>query len=169
MDKKELKHPKAERHEEVKTACNCGPECTCGCQEGKECHCNDGCHCCHCGCGCGCPCQKKAAKLLGAILIFALGFFSAKVIGCKPCMMGHKPCPKMSMQAPHFPNYAGGNGDTIIIINTDGKPDVQHFLGGHHGKKPHFFHDKHKKHHKHDIAGNIGNAPKNPQQDDPAE
>lgn len=148
MDKKEHKHPKPEaHHEEIKASCSCGQECTCGCQEGKECHCGENCH--HNCCGCGCPCQKKAAKLLGAILIFALGFFSAKVIGCKPCMMGHKPCPKMGMQAPHFPSYTDGAGNTIIIINTDGKPDMKDFLGGHHGKKHHF--DKHKKHHKHNM------------------
>lgn len=33
--------------------CNCSPNCTCGCQEGKECTCNGECTCddsCDCGC-----------------------------------------------------------------------------------------------------------------------
>lgn len=47
--------------------CNCGPDCTCGCQEGKECTCDDCCDCgcgscdcdcdCDCGCDCGCDCD----------------------------------------------------------------------------------------------------------------
>ncbi len=41
--------------------CNCGPDCTCGCQEGKECTCQDeSCICgnesekCEDNCTCGC-------------------------------------------------------------------------------------------------------------------
>ena len=153
MDKKEPKHLKEEHsHPKKEATCNCGPDCKCGCQEGGECHCGEN-GCCHCGCGC--PCKRKAAKLLGAILIFALGFCAAKVIGCKPCMKRF-PCPKAGMNAPMpmMPHYTDGAGNTIIIINTDGNADVSRFLG-----KPH--HDcncgekcdchknhKHGKHHK---------------------
>ena len=52
----------------------------------------------------------------------------------------------MSMQAPHLPHYTEGTGNTIIIINTDGKPDIKHILGNHHDKKHHIFHGKHMKH-----------------------
>ena len=38
-----------------KKTCNCGPDCTCGCQEGKECTCGDGCN---CGSDCTCGCQE---------------------------------------------------------------------------------------------------------------
>ena len=40
-----------------KEKCNCGPDCTCGCQEGKECTCNDE----KCGCddNCTCGCQEE--------------------------------------------------------------------------------------------------------------
>jgi cell fate (sporulation/competence/biofilm development) regulator YlbF (YheA/YmcA/DUF963 family) len=38
-----------------KKSCNCGPDCTCGCQEGKECTCGDGCG---CGSDCTCGCQE---------------------------------------------------------------------------------------------------------------
>lgn len=34
--------------------CNCGPNCTCGCQEGKECTCNG-----DCNCDCGCQDDKN--------------------------------------------------------------------------------------------------------------
>ena len=30
-----------ENNMEEKKKCNCGPDCTCGCQEGKECTCED--------------------------------------------------------------------------------------------------------------------------------
>lgn len=33
--------------------CNCGPDCTCGCQDGEPCTCNHECDC-EDGCGCGC-------------------------------------------------------------------------------------------------------------------
>jgi hypothetical protein len=43
--------------------CNCKPDCTCGCQEGKECTCNDPeCNCgdnCDCGPECDCGCHKE--------------------------------------------------------------------------------------------------------------
>lgn len=43
--------------------CNCGPDCTCGCQEGKECTCEGECTCgCHEGeeCTCGCHAEETA-------------------------------------------------------------------------------------------------------------
>ena len=41
--------------EKEEKVCNCSSDCTCGCQEGKECTC-DGCHCddCHCDDECDC-------------------------------------------------------------------------------------------------------------------
>ena len=61
---------------ENKKKCCCGPDCKCGCQEGKECTCNENCACgcreggiCTCGDKCGC---KKNKKLMGAGLL-ALG------------------------------------------------------------------------------------------------
>ncbi len=48
---------------EEEKKCNCGPDCTCGCQEGKECTCNDPeCNCgdnCDCGPECDCGCHKE--------------------------------------------------------------------------------------------------------------
>ncbi len=41
--------------------CNCTPDCTCGCQEGKECTCDGSCdETCECGCheGKECTCEK---------------------------------------------------------------------------------------------------------------
>ena len=156
MDKKEPKHLKEEHsHPKKEATCNCGPDCKCGCQEGGECHCGEN-GCCHCGCGCGCGCKKRAAKLLAALLIFALGFFTAKVFGCKPCMRSF-PCPKTGFHAPmpHAPEMTDGNGNTIIIINTDGSADVSRFLGHKHGKNGcdchHDKHQKAEKHHKHHL------------------
>ena len=44
-----------------KNSCNCSTDCTCGCQDGKECTCGNNCHCDeHCDCGChdnNCGCQ----------------------------------------------------------------------------------------------------------------
>ena len=37
--------------------CNCGPDCKCGCQEGKECTCKD--EKCKCGCGDDCKCDEN--------------------------------------------------------------------------------------------------------------
>lgn len=42
---------------EKEKKCNCGPDCTCGCQEGKECTCHD--EACKCGCGEECHCDEK--------------------------------------------------------------------------------------------------------------
>lgn len=38
--------------------CNCSPDCTCGCQEGKECTCKDNCKCDE-NCTCGCQNDKE--------------------------------------------------------------------------------------------------------------
>ena len=40
------------------TKCSCGPECTCGCQEGMECTCEGNCTCGE-DCTCGCCDEKK--------------------------------------------------------------------------------------------------------------
>ena len=49
-----------------KEKCNCGPDCTCGCQEGKECTCTDEkCNCtdeCECDDTCTCGCKDKENK-----------------------------------------------------------------------------------------------------------
>lgn len=50
------------KEENKKTKCNCDEDCTCGCQEGKECtcedeHCNCGCHDHECDDTCDCGCQ----------------------------------------------------------------------------------------------------------------
>ena len=37
--------------------CNCGPNCKCGCQEGKPCTCDGSCQCNDENCNCGC--QEK--------------------------------------------------------------------------------------------------------------
>jgi len=47
-----------------KEKCNCTPDCTCGCQDGKECTCEGECTCdenCTCGCQDGeeCTCNKE--------------------------------------------------------------------------------------------------------------
>ena len=50
---------------EEKKKCNCGPDCTCGCQDGKECTCDGNCKCDeNCTCGCHdkegkCTCNDK--------------------------------------------------------------------------------------------------------------
>lgn len=44
----------SKKEEEKK--CNCSPDCTCGCQEGKECTCTD--EKCQCGCGDDCKCDE---------------------------------------------------------------------------------------------------------------
>lgn len=31
--------------EKEEKVCNCGPDCDCGCQDGKECTCDDNCEC----------------------------------------------------------------------------------------------------------------------------
>lgn len=88
--------------EELKeNKCDCGPDCKCGCQEGKECTCNGKCDCgsdckcgCHCGCngncgsgcgchgGCGCGCNGNCGcgcgckRVLGKVICLALVFFA---------------------------------------------------------------------------------------------
>ncbi len=42
-----------------KKKCNCSPDCTCGCQEGKECTCEDEECSCNETCTCGCQNDKK--------------------------------------------------------------------------------------------------------------
>ena len=59
MSKKEKNKEKLEKNKQHK--CNCGPDCTCGCQEGKECTCQDNeCSCKNnCECGNDCECNDK--------------------------------------------------------------------------------------------------------------
>lgn len=57
---------------EDKKTCSCGPDCTCGCNEGKLCTCG-------CSCGKSCKCGKGMARIFSALLIgaglCAAGFF----------------------------------------------------------------------------------------------
>lgn len=55
---------KKNKEEELKKEkCNCSEECTCGCQEGKECTCDGNCEC-EEECTCGCQ-NDETANLLG--------------------------------------------------------------------------------------------------------
>jgi molecular chaperone GrpE len=62
----------SKKEKEIKKKCNCAPDCTCGCQEGKECTCDSKeCQCgynCKCGdnCECGddCNCKNATEELL---------------------------------------------------------------------------------------------------------
>ena len=47
----------------VEKTCNCGPECTWGCQEGKECTCEE--ETCNCGCGDECCCEEGNCECEG--------------------------------------------------------------------------------------------------------
>ena len=122
--------------------CDCGPDCKCGCQEGKECTCDkNGCKCDHkrCGC-CGGSCLMK---LLGVLIIFFAGMGFNEFIhgGCfgrcpagKPMMMPMGPMKHQMMPK-------DGN---VIIINTDGNVQKEHFCKCHHHKDVKEHH--HKKH-----------------------
>jgi hypothetical protein len=122
--------------EEVKEKkCDCGPDCKCGCQEGKECtcgekgcHCGDkGCGCHHGGCDCGgcCPCKRVLGKVLFFALVFFAGmgvneFMNDTCMGRCPSRKGMPPMPMMKMPNMHgnLPFYKDGNGNTIVIVNT---------------------------------------------------
>lgn len=118
--------------EEIKEKkCDCGPDCKCGCQEGKECTCGDkGCSCHHgsCSCGCNggcCPCKRVLGKVLFLALVFFAGmgvnqFMNDTCLGGCPAKRGMRQMPMM--QAPrmqgNLPFYKDGNGNTIVIVNT---------------------------------------------------
>ena len=55
--------------------CNCGPDCTCGCQEGKECTCGDDCQCHGSKCGAFIPMfiQLAATAVLGFMFFIIAG------------------------------------------------------------------------------------------------
>ncbi len=114
---------KSEKKPEIKPEmkkCDCGPECNCGCNEGKECHCGD-----KCRCGCGkCRC---GGKLIALLIVFLAGMgFNELLHGCfGRCPSKARPAPMMS--APHhaMPHAFNGAG-TTIIINADGSTDIRH-------------------------------------------
>ncbi|MBR1601045.1 MAG: hypothetical protein IJ677_05640 [Alphaproteobacteria bacterium] len=119
--------------EEIKEQkCDCGPDCKCGCQEGKECTCGEkNCHCgdksCSCGCGCAggcCPCKRVFGKVLFFALVFFAGmgvnqFMNDTCLGRCPARRGIPPMPMMKAQnLGNLPFYKDGNGNTIVIVNT---------------------------------------------------
>lgn len=145
MDKKEKSE--AVTAEKKEKHC-CDKDCTCGCQEGKECTCGNGCK-----CGCSCCCKKTAVKLICALLLFlaGMGFHSLLQCGVRCPVKGPHPMPVRAMPVPPapVPAYSDAQGGNIIIINTGDTDNTEHFLGKHadkkfgcHEKKHH-----HKKHH----------------------
>jgi len=110
--------------EEVKEKkCDCGPDCKCGCQEGKECTCGD--KGCSCGCGGGCPCKKVLGKVLGLALVFFAGmgvnqFMNDTCMGPCPAKKGMRPMPMAQAPKMHgnLPFYKDGHGNTIIIVTS---------------------------------------------------
>lgn len=119
--------------------CDCGPDCKCGCQEGKECTCSE--KVCHCGCHGECPCKRSLGKILFLALVFFAGmgvnqFMNDSCIGRCP---GRKmPHPMPMINAPQIqgslPTFTDGAGNTIIIINTGEKAGKHGFKGHKHGK-----------------------------------
>ncbi len=130
---------KTQDNTENKKKCDCGPECKCGCNEGKECTCGG-------GCKCGCKCC--GGKIIALLLVFLAGMgFNELLHGCFGRCHSRGMRPAAMMSAPHkMPNFADGAG-TVVIINTDGRPDVQFApkFGGkhHHNTMKH----NHKNHH----------------------
>ncbi|MBQ8481366.1 MAG: hypothetical protein IJ532_02390 [Alphaproteobacteria bacterium] len=114
--------------EEVKEQkCDCGPDCKCGCQEGKECTCGEkGCSCHHGGCGCGgcCPCKRVLGKVIFFALVFFAGmgvnqFMNDTCLGRCPARRGMSPAQIINAQnMGNLPFYKDGNGNTIVIVNT---------------------------------------------------
>lgn len=143
---------KTEEAKEIK--CDCGPDCKCGCQEGKECHCGDK----GCGCGCsgGCPCKRIFGKVLFLALVFFAGmgvneFMNDTCMGRCPARRAMPPMPMM--QAPqaqgNLPFFKDSNGSTIVIVNT-GEENGSHTCkcNKHHGKDGDCpFAKKHVRHH----------------------
>lgn len=113
--------------------CNCGPDCKCGCQEGKECTCgNKECCCSSKNCNCGCPCKRVLGKVLLLALVFFAGmgvnqFMSGCCLGGCPIKKGMRPMPMLqSQQIPgNLPFYKDGKGNTIIIVNTGADDTMQ--------------------------------------------
>ncbi len=118
--------------EEIKEKkCDCGPDCKCGCQEGKECTCGDkGCGCHHGSCSCGCeggccPCKRVLGKVLFFALVFFAGmgvnqFMNDTCLGGCPAKKGMRPMPMMQAPRAHgnLPFFKDGHGNTIVIVNT---------------------------------------------------
>ena len=112
---------------ETKKKCDCGPECTCGCNEGKECHCGS-------GCNCGCRCKSCGGKIIALLIVFLAGMgFNELLHGC----FGRCKCPCMrhsaTMPAPHRPMAYSDNAGTVVIVNAGGGAEVFH--GMKHGMK----------------------------------
>ena len=134
--------------EEIKEKkCGCGPDCKCGCQEGKECTCcNRECH-----CGCCCRCKRFWGKLLFLALVFFAGmgvnqFMNDTCMWRCPARKGMRAMPMMQMPKMHgnMPFYKDGNGNTIVIVNA-GEEAAKH--GSKCGPDCKCGHHKHGKHH----------------------
>lgn len=140
--------------------CNCGPDCKCGCQEGKECTCESKGCCCHHG-DCGCPCKRALGKIIFLALVFFAGmgvnqFMNDTCLGRCPA---RNPRIAPMMQAPRFhgtlPAYSDDRGNTIVIVNT-GEENAHNCKCGKHHKNKGF--------HKHHGQMNpMGNIPHNKQ------
>lgn len=144
MSNEEKMNENQEKVEKVEKKCDCGPDCDCGCQEGKECTCEDreeecccrhhhhgphgphhgphgphhGPHdhgCCKCGC----------VKLLVLLLVFFAGigvneFWNNTCFGRCPSR-GPRPMPMAPMvrgSHSNVPDYSDAAGNTIIIVNS---------------------------------------------------
>ena len=137
-----MKHPEEETStsHENKQHCECGPDCKCGCKEGKECTC---CNHEHCGCKCHCSCGMK---VLAAILIFLAGMGFNELLHCGRCKAKSPMIGYSMLHKAGFPLYTDGAGNTIIYINTnDSSLGGKHnfMRGKHHHHKDKNHHDKH--------------------------
>ena len=106
-------------------------------------------HACHCGCGCGCNCDcgRKGGKFIIILLAFLAGIGLSELLHGNFGRCPYKAdCAKQMMHASHHavPHYTDGAG-TVIIINTNGQPDIKHLTKGFHGKH----HHNAAKHHQH--------------------
>ena len=120
------------KEEAKEKKCDCGPDCKCGCQEGKECSCGG--KSCKIGgsCGCGggeCPCKRVLGKVLFLALVFFAGMgvnqFMNDMNGC-PARKGMPPMPMMKAHnMGNLPFYKDGNGNTVVIVNT-GEETMKH-------------------------------------------
>lgn len=119
------------KEETKEKKCDCGPDCKCGCQEGKECTCGDkGCGCHHGKCGCSCGCAFGKLLILALVFFAGMGvnqFMNDTCLGHCPARKGMRPMPMM--QAPQMQGslqvYKDGHGNTIIIV-TPSEDGVKH-------------------------------------------
>lgn len=93
-----------------------------------------------CRCGCGdhdgdcCSKHHKIKKCVWALLFFLAGYVFAQMWNCCCCKAHHAKYHNLiehaaKMKTASYPNDIGGG---IIIINTEGTPNVDHFTGRYH-------------------------------------